>query len=84
MIRLFVRGRKDRRIREVEHIPMSKDKRISLAETTRVAGVFRDYYHMRISADDGTLRKCIVREDRIETMNIPNVAKMELYGRKHG
>ena len=84
MIRLFVRGRNDGKIREVEHVPVSKDKRISWAGSKHVGGLLRDYYNMRIHADNGQLYKCIVREDRIETMNIPDAARMTLYGRKHG
>ena len=84
MIRLFVRGSKDGKIREVEHVPLSRDKRVSLVDTRREEGRLADYYHMRICGDDGTFRPCIIREDRIEFMNIPDVAKMELYGRKHG
>lgn len=85
MIKLFVTGRKDGIAREVEHIPVSGDTRVSYAGSKHIDGLLRDYYNMRMRGHNGQFQKCIIREDRIQTVNVPDAARVGLLKRvSHG
>ena len=69
VMHMYVRGRKDKRLQRVEHIPVDSE--------TRCLQPGLDYYVMRLWDRSGAAHTQLIRRDRIEYVEVGQYGQLE-------